>query len=155
MAILSLRDCLYTDPRVPPSVKPGLYKIGSPDENSPLMVTSNYALTFTLVKSDVEKSKIDAWLLVIDTEGTSVESAVAGRKFTAEKVAEAIKEYGADKVVKHKTIIIPGLAARIAGELEDLLKDWRVFVGPRDSSEIQKYVTSIWVKEVREAAAAT
>ncbi len=155
MAILSLRDCLYTDPRVPPSVKPGLYKIGSPDENSPLMVTSNYALTFTLVKSDIEKGKIDAWLLVIDTEGTSVASAVAGRKFTAEKVAEAVKEYGADKVVKHKTIIIPGLAARIAGELEDLLKGWRVFVGPRDSSELQKYVTSIWVKEVKEAATAT
>ncbi len=148
MAVLSLRDCLYTDPRVPPSVKPGLYKVGEPDENSPLLVTSNYALTYTLVKGDIEKGKINAWLLVIDTEGTSVESAVAGRKFTADKIVEAIKELGIEKLVRHKTIIIPGLAARIAGELEDQLKDWRVFVGPRESSDIPKYLESVWKKEV-------
>jgi len=148
IAILALRDCLYTDPRVPPSVKPGLYRVGEPNENSPLLVTSNYALTFSLVKSDIERGKISAWLLVIDTEGTSVESAVAGRKFTAEKIAEAVKEHNLDKIVKHKSIIIPGKAARIAGELEDLLKDWRIFVGPRESSDLPKYIKEVWAKEV-------
>lgn len=148
IALLTLRDCLYTDPRIPPSVKPGLYKVGEPDDSAPLIVTSNYALTFSLVKGDLEKGKINAWLLVIDTEGTSVESAVAGRKFTADKIAEAIKEYELDKKVRHKSVIIPGKAARIAGELEDLLKDWRVFIGPRESSDLPKYIKNVWLKEV-------
>jgi len=142
------RDCVYTDPRVPPSVKPGLYEIGKPNENSPLLVTGNFALTYYLVKDDVEKAKTDAWLLVIDTEGTSVQSAVAGKKFTSDKIVELIEEYNLAEKVKHKSVILPGYAARLSGELEDMLKDWRVFVGPRDSAGIKKFLEKIWIPEI-------
>lgn len=142
------RDCVYTDPRVPPSVKPGLYEIGKPDENSPLLVTGNFALTYYLVKDDVEKAKTDAWLLVIDTEGTSVQSAVAGKKFTSDKIVELIEEYNLAEKVKHKSVILPGYAARLSGELEDMLKVWKVFVGPRDSAGIKKFLEKIWVPEI-------
>lgn len=142
------RDCVYTDPRVPPSVKPGLYEIGKPDENSPLLVTGNFALTYYIVKDDVEKAKTDAWLIVIDTEGTSVQSAVAGKKFTSDKIVELIEEFNLAEKVKHKSVILPGYAARLSGELEDMLKDWRVFVGPRDSAGIKKFLEKIWIPEI-------
>jgi len=143
------RQSVYTDPRTPPSVKTGLYEVGSPNENSPLMVTGNFALTYFLVKEDIGKMKEPAWLLVADSEATSIESAVAGRKFTTEKVVEAMKETTAAKKVKHKSVIIPGYAARLSGELEDALKDWKVFVGPRDCSAIKDFAEKIWMKEVQ------
>ncbi len=148
LPVIVWRDCVYTDPRVPPSVKPGLYEIGKPDENSPLLVTGNFALTYYLVKDDVERAKLNAWLLVIDTEGTSVQSAVAGKKFTSDKIAEAIEELKLEEKVKHKSIILPGYAARLSGELEDMLKTWRVFVGPRDSADIKKFIDKIWIPEI-------
>ncbi|RLE48354.1 MAG: acetyl-CoA decarbonylase/synthase complex subunit gamma [Candidatus Methanomethylicota archaeon] len=134
--VLTWRDCVYTDPRVPSSVKPGLYKVGSPNESSPLMVTANFTLTYYIVKDDIEKGGVDAWLLVIDTEGTSVQSAVAGGRFTADKVFESMKAEDAFSKVSHKSIILPGYAAKISGELESLLGDWKVYVGPRDSADI-------------------
>jgi len=142
------RQSVYTDPRTPPSVKPGIYEIGKPDENAPLMVTGNFALTYFLVKEDIGKLKDPSWLMVADSEATSIESAVAGRKFTAEKIVEGIKETGIMEKVRHRSIIIPGYAARLSGELEDNLKNWRVFVGPRDSSAIKDFVEKVWKKEV-------
>jgi acetyl-CoA decarbonylase/synthase complex subunit gamma len=138
-----LRQNIYTDPRKPVAVEPGLKVFGSPDENSPVMFTTNFALTYYTVASDIESAKIDAYLLVVDTEGIAVDSAVAGRKLTAEKVAEAIKASGIESKVKHKKLIIPGKAARLSGEIEEL-SGWQVLVGPRDSSEIPKFLQEKW-----------
>jgi acetyl-CoA decarbonylase/synthase complex subunit gamma len=137
---------LYTDPRKPVSVPPGLREIGKPDEMSPVLVTTNYALTYSLVLSDAEKAKVNAWLLVIDTEGLAVDVSVAGRKFTGDKVAETIKSTGLEKKVSHRVLIIPGKAARVSGEVEDMTK-WRVLVGPTDSSEIGKWLEKNWTPE--------
>ncbi|MCC6022628.1 MAG: acetyl-CoA decarbonylase/synthase complex subunit gamma [Desulfurococcaceae archaeon] len=137
---------LYTDPRKPVSVPPGLREIGKPDEMSPVLVTTNYALTYSLVLSDAEKAKVNAWLLVIDTEGLAVDVSVAGRKFTGDKVAETIKSTGLEKRVSHRVLIIPGKAARVSGEVEDMTK-WRVLVGPTDSSEIGKWLEKNWTPE--------
>lgn len=140
---LILRENLYTDPVKPVSVEPGLREFGSPDDKSPLLVTSNFALTYFTVASDIESAKLDCYLLVVDTEGLSVESAVAGRKLTAEKIAEAMKEYRVEEKVSHRRVVIPGLAARLRGELEDLT-GWEVLVGPRDSSDIPKFLSKYW-----------
>jgi len=148
LASIVWRQSVYTDPRTPPSVKPGVYEIGKPDEKSPLLVTGNFALTYFLVKEDIGKLKDPSWLLVADSEATSIESAVAGRKFTTEKILESIRETGIKEKVKHKSIIIPGYAARLSGELEDGLKDWKVLVGPRDSSAIKDFVEKVWKKEI-------
>ncbi|MEM2228208.1 MAG: acetyl-CoA decarbonylase/synthase complex subunit gamma, partial [Candidatus Bathyarchaeia archaeon] len=97
------------------------------------------------VASDIEAGKINCYLLVVDTEGLSIESAIAGRKLTAEKIAETLKETGIENKVKHKTLIIPGRAARLSGEIEELT-GWKVLVGPMDSSGIPKFIQEKWVK---------
>ena len=138
-----LRQNIYTDPRRPVAVDTGLKIFGTPDENSPVLFTTNFALTYYTVASDLENSKLNAYLLVIDTEGLAVDVGVAGRKLTAETVAEAIKETNINTKVKHKKIIIPGKASKISGEIEDL-SGWKVQVGPRDSSGIPKYLQENW-----------
>ena len=138
-----LRQNIYTDPRKPVAVAPGLKVYGTPDENSPVLFTSNFALTFYTVASDIESNKLNAYLIVVDTEGSAIDSGVAGRKLTAERVADAIKASGVEAKVKHKRIISPGKASRISGEIEEL-SGWKVQVGPRDSSEIPKYIIDKW-----------
>jgi acetyl-CoA decarbonylase/synthase complex subunit gamma len=138
-----LRQNIYTDPRKPVAVEPGLKEFGTPDENSPVLFTTNFALTYYTVASDIESSKTNAYLIVVETEGSAVDSGVAGRKLTAEKVADAIKETGIENKVKHRKLIIPGKASRISGEIEEL-SGWKVQVGPRDSSEIPKYIIDKW-----------
>jgi acetyl-CoA decarbonylase/synthase, CODH/ACS complex subunit gamma len=138
-----LRQNIYTDPRKPVAVEPGLKEFGTPNENSPVLFTTNFALTYYTVASDIENSKTSAYLIVVETEGSAVDSGVAGRKLTAEKVADAIKETGIENKVKHRKIIIPGKASRISGEIEEL-SGWKVQVGPRDSSEIPKYIIEKW-----------
>ena len=138
-----LRQNIYTDPRKPVAVAPGLKVFGAPDENSPVMFTTNFALTYYTVASDIESSKLNTYLIVVETEGSAIDSGVAGRKLTAERVAEAIKASGVESKVKHRKLIIPGKASRISGEIEEL-SGWKVMVGPRDSSEIPKYLIEKW-----------
>ena len=138
-----LRQNIYTDPRKPVAVAPGLKVFGTPDENSPVMFTSNFALTYYTVASDIESSKTNAYLIVVDAEGSAIDSGVAGRKLTAERIADAIKASGVEGKVKHRKIISPGKASRISGEIEEL-SGWKVLVGPRDSSEIPKYIIDKW-----------
>ncbi|MEM3356439.1 MAG: acetyl-CoA decarbonylase/synthase complex subunit gamma [Candidatus Bathyarchaeia archaeon] len=143
LPLVVLRQNIYTDPRKPVAVEPGLRVFGTPDENSPVMFTTNFALTYYTVASDIESAKVNAYLLVVDSEGIAVDSAVAGRKLTAEKVAEAIKTSGIENKVKHRKLIIPGKAARLSGEIEEL-SGWQVLVGPRDSSDIPKFLQEKW-----------
>ncbi len=138
-----LRQNIYTDPRKPVAVETGLKTFGKPDENSPVMFTTNFALTYYTVASDIESANINCYLIVIDTEGIAVDSAVAGRKLTAEKVAEAIKETEIERKVKHRKLIIPGKAARLSGEIEEL-SGWQILVGPRDSADIPKFLQEKW-----------
>ena len=143
LPITVLRQNIYTDPRKPVAVEPGLKVFGTPDENTPVFFTTNFTLTYYTVASDIENSKMNAYLMVVDTEGSAVDAGVAGRKLTADKVAEAIKAADLESNVKHKKLIIPGKASRISGEIEEL-SGWKVQVGPRDSSEIPKYIIDKW-----------
>jgi len=138
-----LRQNIYTDPRKPVAVEAGMRILGKPDVNSPVMFTTNFALTYYTVASDIESAGINCYLLVIDSEGIAVDCAVAGRKLTADKVADAIKETKIEEKVKHRKLIIPGKAARLSGEIEEL-SGWEVLVGPRDSSGIPKFLQEKW-----------
>jgi acetyl-CoA decarbonylase/synthase complex subunit gamma len=138
-----LRQNIYTDPRKPVAVAPGLKVFGTPNENSPVFFTSNFALTYYTVASDIENAKLNAYLIVVETEGSAIDSGVAGRKLTADRVADALKASGVGDKVKHRILIIPGKASRISGEIEEL-SGWKVQVGPRDSSEIPKYLVEKW-----------
>lgn len=140
-----LRQNIYTDPRKPVAVEPGLRTLGTPNEGSPVMFTTNFALTYYTVASDIESGGIDSYLLVVDSEGIAVDCAVAGRKLTADKVAEALKEAKMEEKVKHRKLIIPGKAARLSGEIEEA-SGWEIMVGPRDSSDIPRYLQEKWNK---------
>jgi acetyl-CoA decarbonylase/synthase complex subunit gamma len=106
-------------------------------------MTTNFALTYYTVASDIESSGLDCYLLVVDTEGLAVDSSVAGRKLTSDKIAETLKESKMEEKVKHRRLIIPGKAARLSGEIQEL-SGWEVLVGPRDSSEIPKFLQDKW-----------
>lgn len=140
--IFTLRQNIYTDPQIPIQVKPELYEINNPSENSPLLFTTNFSLTYFTVAGDIENSKIPSYLQVIDTEGLSVMTAFAAGKLTADMVVEALEKSGATQKIKHNKIIIPGMVARMSAKLNE--KSGReVLVGPRESSGLPKYLKGL------------
>ena len=131
---------IYTDPQRPMTAEQGIYPIGDPDENSPMLVTCNFSLTYFIVSGEMEGSRVPSWLAVVDTEGLSVLTAWAAGKFTGESVGTALNKMNAGDKVAHKNIVIPGYAAAISGELEEELAGWKILVGPRDAAHIPKYL---------------
>ena len=127
---------IYTDPQKPMIISPGIYEIGNPGPDSPVAVTTNFALTYFSVSGEIEGSKVPVWLLIQDTEGLSVMTAWAAGKFSGDSVAHFVKKSGINDKVKTRTIIIPGYAAGISGDLEEELPDWKVLIGPREASHI-------------------
>ncbi|MDW7731304.1 MAG: acetyl-CoA decarbonylase/synthase complex subunit gamma [Methanolobus sp.] len=142
---LHIRDTIYTDPRKPVTVDPGMYKVGEPTADSPVLVTTNFALTYYTVESDIASNKIDCFLWAIDTDGIGVEAAVAGGQLTAAKIRKGIEESGFDlkKDTTHNTIILPGLAARLQGDVEDETGA-NVMIGPADSGRIPGWMEKNW-----------
>jgi len=139
-ALLLERLNIFTDPQRPMTVTEGIYEIGSPDENSPVLITTNFSLTYFIVSGEVEGSRIPSWLLIMDTEGLSVMTAWAAGKFSGDAVAVFVKKCGIADKVAHKKIIIPGYAAAISGEMEEDLPGWEIMIGPRDASLLPKYL---------------
>ncbi|MGV9197608.1 MAG: acetyl-CoA decarbonylase/synthase complex subunit gamma [Promethearchaeia archaeon] len=146
LALMTLRQSVYADPRVYPTVDAGIYEIGDPGADAPIFVTSNYRLTKIPVEIDIKGANLDAYLLVSDSEGIGIESAVAGGQFSATSIADTVKETGIFDKVDHRILIIPGMAARLSGALEDEA-DAYVLVGPRDSSGIGKFIDKKWEPE--------
>ncbi|CEG12204.1 putative CO dehydrogenase/acetyl-CoA synthase subunit gamma [groundwater metagenome] len=145
MEALTLRMNIYADPKVNPTTEPKVYPIGTPDENSPLLITSNFALTYFGVAGDIESGKVSCYLLVIDTEGLAVLVALAGGKLNAVKIKEAMDANHVEKLVKHRKLIIPGYVGRIKGAIEDETK-WGVLVGPQDSGGIGDFLRKNWTE---------
>jgi acetyl-CoA decarbonylase/synthase complex subunit gamma len=143
-ALLVLRQNIYTDPQKPIQVQPGLYEINTPDDSAPLMVTTNFSITYFSVANEVEGSGWPAYLLVTDAEGMSVLTAWAAGKFDAERIAKAVKTFEVDTKIKHKKLILPGQVAVLSGELEEELPGWEIMVGPREAVDISSYLKTMW-----------
>lgn len=147
LPLLVQRLNIYTDPRFPMAVEEKYYEIGEPDENSPVLITSNWALTYFIVSSAIEATKVASFLCVKDTEGLGVLTGWAAGKFSGDSVGAMVKKSGIESKVKNKKLVIPGRVARIKGELEDALPGWEVVVGPREAAGIggflPEYVKSI------------
>jgi acetyl-CoA decarbonylase/synthase complex subunit gamma len=143
LPLVFLRQNLYTDPRKPVAVEAGVRAFGDVNDMSPVFLTTNFALTYYTVASDIESAKLNCHVLVVDSEGMSVESAVAGRKLTADTIADAVKNFKLGDLVKHRHLVIPGRAARLSGEIQEAT-GWSVSVGPMDSSGIPKYLEEKW-----------
>ena len=133
---------IFTDPQRPMTVTEGIYEIGNPDENSPVMVTTNFALTYFIVSGEIEGSRVPSWLLIKDAEGLSVMTAWAAGKFSGDDVGIFVKKSGIEEKVKNKELIIPGYAAAIAGDVEEELPGWTITVGPREAAHIPAFLKS-------------
>jgi len=143
MPILTMRLNVYTDPRKPVAVASELKVIGEPDESSPVLVTTNFALTAYTVMGDLEASKVSCYLLIANSEGLAVDTAVAGGQLTAAKIEDVISASGIEGKVRHRKLILPGRAARLRGDVEDTT-GWEVLVGPKDSSQIAEFLKKNW-----------
>jgi acetyl-CoA decarbonylase/synthase complex subunit gamma len=145
LPLWTLRQNIYTDPQKPLQMAPGLYPIGEPDSRSPLLVTTNFSLTYFIVSTEVEASGVAAHLAVVDAEGLSVLTAWAAGKLSGDRVAKSLRQMGAPERVSHRTVIVPGYASVISGELEDALGDgWRVLVGPQEASDLAPFFRDVW-----------
>jgi acetyl-CoA decarbonylase/synthase complex subunit gamma len=131
---------IYTDPQRPMTVTEGIFEINNPDENSPVMVTTNFALTYFIVSGEIEASKVPAWLLIKDSEGLSVLTAWAAGKFAGDDVGMFVKKCGIADKIKHQELIIPGYAAAIAGDVEEELPGWTITVGPREAAHLPGFL---------------
>ena len=139
-SMMTLRQNIYTDPQKPIQVEPGVYKIGEPDENYYVFVTTNFSLTYFLVSGEIENCGISGWLLIPECEGLSVLTAWAAGKFSGDQIAKFLKEQEIFETQKNKTIIIPGYVAQISGELQEGLPGWKVMVGAQEAGDIEGYV---------------
>jgi acetyl-CoA decarbonylase/synthase complex subunit gamma len=133
---------IYTDPQRPMTVTEGIYEVNNPDENSPVLVTTNFALTYFIVSGEIEGSRVPAYLLIKDSEGLSVMTAWAAGKFAGDDVGMFVKKSGIMDKVKHTELIIPGYAAAIAGDVEEELPGWTITVGPREAAHIPGFLKS-------------
>ncbi len=131
---------IFTDPQRPMTVTEGIYEIGTPDENSPVLVTTNFALTYFIVSGEIEGSRVPSWLLIKDSEGLSVLTAWAAGKFAGDDVGTFVKKCGISDKVKHQELVIPGYAAAIAGDVEEELPGWTITVGPREAAHIPGFL---------------
>jgi acetyl-CoA decarbonylase/synthase complex subunit gamma len=138
--LLVARLNIYTDPQRPLATKQGIYEINNPTENSPLMVTSNFSLTYFIVSGEIENSKVPSWLYVKDTEGLSVMTSWAAGKFSADIIGPAILKSGLPDKIKHQKLIIPGYIAAESGGLEEEMPGWEILVGPRDAANLTPYL---------------
>jgi acetyl-CoA decarbonylase/synthase complex subunit gamma len=138
--LLVLRENIFTDPQKPIQVQPGLYEINDPKPEAPVLVTTNFSITYFSVANEIEGSGNPAWLLVADAEGMSVLTAWAAGNFDAEQIAKDVKRFEVADKVSNKRIVIPGAVAVISGELEEELPDWEIKVGPREAVDIPAYI---------------
>ena len=138
--LLLQRLNIYTDPQRPMTTKEGIYPINNPDENSPVLVTCNFSLTYFIVSGEVENSRVTGWLCIMDTEGLSVMTAWAAGKFVGDLVGTFIKKSGVEEKIKHRKLIIPGYAAAILGDLEEELPGWQILIGPREAAHLPAYL---------------
>lgn len=143
MPILTVGQNLYTDPRKPIQVEAKLNAIGAVTPESPLLITTNFSLTYYTVAGEVEASRVPAYIGVLDTEGTSVLTAFASDKLTSEKIAAFLNSDEVKSKVSHRKVIIPGYIAVMSGSLKDD-SGWTVLVGPREASGISKFLKTTW-----------
>jgi len=142
LSLLTLRQNIYTDPQKPLQIEPKVYAIGSAGKNSPVLVTTNFSLTYYTVVGEVEASKVPSYIISVDTEGMSVLTAWAAEKFTPEKISESLNKFGVGDLVVQRKLIIPGYVAVMSGDLEEQ-SGWKVTVGPKEAAGLPSFLKNL------------
>lgn len=142
MPLLTLRQNIYTDPQKPLQIEPKLYAVGAVSQDSPVLVTTNFSLSYFTVLGEVEASKVPSYIMSVDTEGMSVLTAWAAEKFTPDKISDSINKFGVRGTVKHTNLIIPGYVAMMSGDLEEK-SGWRIVVGPKEAAGLPAFLKNM------------
>ncbi|NIA06297.1 MAG: acetyl-CoA decarbonylase/synthase complex subunit gamma [Actinobacteria bacterium] len=143
VSVLTTRQNIYTDPRKPVQVEPKLYELGQPSDTDPLLITTNFSLSYYSVESELTAARLPARVLAVDTEGTSVLTAWAADKFNPETITKALNDSQAQGALKHHKAVIPGHVAVISASLAEE-SNWEVLVGPKEASGIPSYIKNDW-----------
>jgi acetyl-CoA decarbonylase/synthase complex subunit gamma len=143
LPVLATRQDVFTDPQKPVAVEPKLYTVGEAGADAPVLVTTNFSLSYYSVEGEVEASRVPAYIVSVDTEGTSVLTAWASDKFNAATITKALKAAGLDQKVSHRKLVIPGLVAVLSAGVEDE-SGWSVQIGPKEASGIPAYLKKQW-----------
>lgn len=121
------------------SVEPGIYALGQPNRHSDVFVTSNYKLTFDIVRRDLDG--INAWILVLDTNGVNVWCAAGKGTFGTVELVKRIKSTSLQDIVAHRKLILPQLGAvGVAAYKVKEQTGFSVIYGPVRSREIHSFV---------------
>jgi ubiquinone/menaquinone biosynthesis C-methylase UbiE len=125
-----------------PKVRPGLYAIGHPDAESPVLVTGNFDLTVRRLVRAID-GKVDAWLLIADSKGINVWCAAGGGYLTAEKIISVLKSSRLEEIVHHRALILPQLCANgVDGWRLRRETGWGVHWGPVRATDIPAYLAA-------------
>ncbi|MBF0396131.1 MAG: carbon monoxide dehydrogenase [Desulfobacterales bacterium] len=121
------------------SIDPGIYAIGNPNPDSPVFVTANYTLSFDSLRSSIKG--INAYILVLDTNGVNVWCAAGKETFGTNELVHRIEVTGLSNIVKHKSLILPQLGA--PGVSAHQVKErtgFKVEYGPVRASDLPEYL---------------
>ncbi|MDR7868514.1 MAG: acetyl-CoA decarbonylase/synthase complex subunit gamma [Sporomusaceae bacterium] len=138
LPLLAWRQNVYTDPQKPIAVEARIYEIGAVTPQSPVYICTNFALTYFAVEGEVAASKIPAYILPVDTDGTSVLTSWASGKFSADSITAFLESSGIKDKVNHTTCVIPGYTAVLSGKLKEK-SSWNVLVGPQEAAGIPAF----------------
>ena len=151
LPLYGLRQNIFTDPQKPMKVEAKVYPINGADENAPVALTVDFALTYFLVSGELERSGAPVNLVISDASGMSVLTAWAAGKFSSSTIKKTFDELDLENKIKNRTLIIPGKVAVMKGEIQEKLPNWNVVVGPLEAVQLPKYLKD---KEYEAAAAA-
>lgn len=120
-------------------VAPGLYCVGNPTVDSPVLMTANYKLSFDALRREL--AGIDAWLLVLETRGINVWCAAGKGTLSTDEVVNRVRMVGLDRVVKHRELILPQLAATgVAAHKVIKGCGFKVVWGPIQAADLKKFL---------------
>ena len=151
LPLYGLRQNIFTDPQKPMKVEAKIYPLNGADENSPVALTVDFALTYFLVSGELERSGQPVNLIITDASGMSVLTAWAAGKLSSSTIKKTFDELDIAGKIKNRTLIIPGKVAVMKGEIQEKLPEWNVVVGPLEAVQLPKYMKD---KEYEAAAAA-
>lgn len=121
------------------TVVPGLYSVGKPDENSPVLVTANYKLTFDSLRKEL--TGLNVWILVLDTKGVNVWCAAGKGTFGTNELIRRIAAVRLGEIVRHRTVILPQLGATgVAAHEVARESGFHVQYGPVRAADIKVFM---------------
>ncbi|MEN6419562.1 MAG: mercury methylation corrinoid protein HgcA, partial [Clostridiaceae bacterium] len=133
--------CRWSSGRMNYKVEPGLYGVGRPDASSPVLVTSNYKMTFDRLREQL--GGLNLWIVVLDTDGVNVWCAAGKGTFGTEEVIRRIASVQLSKIVSHRTVILPQLGA-VGVAAHEVAKQtgFRVVYGPIRARDIRSFLAN-------------